>query len=365
MLSVSPSERYSVLPFQNVGSDPNTEYLSDGLTESIIYSTSRLSSLKVIPRSSVFRYKSQEVDPQTAGHQLGVSAVMTGRVIQRGDDLSISAELIDVRDNRLLWGRQYTRKMADILAVQEEIAKEISEKLRTLTNEEKKQLAKRYTDNAEAYQLYLKGRYYWNKRTRDGYKKATENFEQAIDKDPSYALAYAGVADCYNVLPSYGILSPKESFPKGRAAATRALELDDKLAEAQTSLAYVKYQYEYDWREAENEFKRALELNPNYATAHQWYALEIAGMGRSDEGIQEIKRAQDLDPLSLIANVNAGWIYYFARQFDQAIEQDRKSLEMDPNFARGHWAISEPLEQEQRYEEAIAELQKAKQLGLW
>jgi len=163
-------------------------------------------------------------------------------------------------------------------------------------------------------------------------------------------------------LPSYGILSPKESIPKGRAAATRALELDDKLAEAQTSLAYVKYQYEYDWREAENEFKRALELNPNYATAHQWYALEMAGMGRSEEGIQEIKRAQDLDPLSLIANVNAGWIYYFTRQFDQAIEQDRKSLEMDPNFARGHWAISEPLEQEQRYDEAIAELQKARQL---
>src|SRR5437016_173928 len=222
----------AVLPFQNVGSDPNTEYLSDGLTESLIYSTSRLSNLKVIPRSSVFRYKNQGIDPQTAGHQLGVSAVMTGRVIQRGDDLSISAELIDVRDNRLLWGQQYKRKMADILAVQEEIAKEVSEKLRTLTNEEKKQLAKRYTDNAEAYQLYLKGRYYWNKRTRDGYKKATEHFEQAIEKDPSYALAYAGVADCYNVLPSYGILPPKESFPKGSGAATRTRERHDHRAEA-------------------------------------------------------------------------------------------------------------------------------------
>ena len=352
----------AVLPFQNVGSDPNTEYLSDGLTESIIYSTSRLSNLKVIPRSSVFRYKSQEVDPQTAGHQLGVSAVMTGRVIQRGDDLSISAELIDVRDNTLLWGQHYTRKMADILAVQDEIAKEISEKLRTLTNEEKKQLAKRYTDNAEAYQLYLKGRYYWNKRSRDGYKKAAENFEQAIARDPTYALAYAGVADCYNVLPSYGMLPPREAFAKAREAVTRALEIDDKLAEAHTSLAYIKNWYDWDWSGAESEYRRAIELNPNYVTAHQWLALEMAQMGRMDEATREIKRAQDLDPLGLIANINAGWIFYHARKYDRAIEEMRKSLELDPNFARGHWAISEPLEQQQKYDEAIAELQKARQL---
>src|SRR5438132_13441382 len=321
----------AVLPFVNSTADPNSEYLSDGITESIIYSTSKLPRLRVIPSSSVFRFKGKGIDPQTAGHELGVSAVMTGRVNQHGDDLLISAELIAVRDNSLLWGQQYTRKLAELRTVQEEIAREISERLRTrLTIEEQKQFSKRYTGDVQAYQLYLKGRYYWNKRTRDGYKKATEQFEQAIEKDPSYALAYAGVADCYNVLPSYGILSPKESFPKGRAAATRAMELDDKLAEAQTSLAYVKYQYEYDWRGAENGFKRALELNPNYATAHQWYALEMTGLGRTAEGIQEIRRAQDLDPLSVTISTDIGFNYYYRHNYDEAINQLRATLAVSP-----------------------------------
>ena len=222
----------------------------------------------MIPSSSVFRFKGKEIDPRTAARELGVTAVMTGRVSQHGDDLLISAELIDVRDNSLLWGQQYTRKLADLLTVQEEIAREISERLRTrLTIEEQKQFSKRYTGDAEAYQLYLKGRYYWNKRTRDGYKKATGQFEQAIEKDPSYALAYAGIADCYNVLSSYGIASPRESIPKGEAAARRALEIDGDLAEAHTSLAYVKYQYEWDWAGGESEFRRALELNPNTFSA--------------------------------------------------------------------------------------------------
>ena len=353
----------AVLPFVNSSADPNSEYLSDGLTESIIYSASKLPALKVIPSSSVFRFKGKEIDPRTAALELGVTAVMTGRVSQHGDDLLISAELIDVRDNNLLWGQQYTRKLADLLTVQEEISREISERLRTrLTREEQKQFSKRYTGDAEAYQLYLKGRYYWNKRTRDGFKKATEQFEQAIERDPSYALAYAGLADCYNVLSSYGIASPRESIPKGEAAATRALEIDGNLAEAHTSLAYVKYQYEWDWAGGESEFRRALELNPNYSTAHQWYALELAGMGRMTDALPEISRAQEHDPLSLIANVNAGWIFYHARQYDRALEEIRKSLDMDPNFARGHWAISEPLEQQQKYQEAIAELEKARQI---
>ncbi|PYS30474.1 MAG: hypothetical protein DMF75_15935 [Acidobacteria bacterium] len=353
----------AVLPFVNSTADPNSEYLSDGITESIIYSTSKLPRLRVIPSSSVFRFKGKGIDPQIAGHELGVTAVMTGRVNQHGDDLLISAELIAVRDNSLLWGQQYTRKLADLLTVQEEIAREISERLRTrLTIEEQKQFSKRYTGDVQAYQLYLKGRYYWNKRTRDGYKKATQQFEQAIEKDPSYALAYAGIADCYNVLSSYGIASPRESIPKGEAAARRALEIDGDLAEAHTSLAYVKYQYEWDWAGGESEFRRALELNPNYSTAHQWYALELAGMGRMTDALREINRAQELDPLSLIANVNAGWIFYHARQYDRALEQIRKSLDMDPTFARGHWAISEPLEQQQKYQEATTELEKARQI---
>jgi eukaryotic-like serine/threonine-protein kinase len=353
----------AVLPFVNAGADPNTEFLSDGITESIIYSLSRLPNLKVMSRSSVMRYKGAEKDPQVLGRELGVRAIMTGRVIQRGDGLSISAELVDSRDNRLLWGQQYNRRLSDILLVQEEIAREISEKLRLrLTGDEKQQLGRRYTDNTEAYQLYLKGRFYWYKRTRDGYKKATELFEQAIEKDPLYALAYTGLADCYNVLSSYGISSPNECFPKGRAAATKALEIDDNLAEAHTSLAQVRYYYEWDWAGAESEFKRAIALNPNYATAHQWYALALAAMGRMDEAIREIKRTQELDPLSLIANVNAGWILYHARRYDESIEQHRKSLDMDPNFARAYWAISEPYEQVGRYQEAIAALLKARQL---
>ncbi|MFN2579309.1 MAG: protein kinase, partial [Pyrinomonadaceae bacterium] len=358
-----PIDSLAVLPFVNANGDPNTEYLSDGLTESIIYSSSQLPNLRVTPRSSVFSYKGKEANLQTVARDLGVAAVVTGRVIQHGDELFISAELVDVRDNRLLWGQQYTRKMTAVLVVQEEIAKEISEKLRArLTNEEKSRVTKRYTDNPEAYQLYLKGRYYWSKRTRDGYEKATEQFEQAIQKDPNYALAYAGVADCYNVLPSYGILSPREAFPKARTAVTRALEIDGKLAEAHTSLAYLKGWFDWDLAGAESEYRRAIELNPNYTTAHQWLALQLAQMGRMQESVQEIKLAQDLDPLSLIVNINAGWIFYQARQYDQAIEQDRKSLDLDPNFARGHWAISEPLEQQKKYDEAIAELQKARQL---
>ena len=358
-----PIVSVAVLPFENKSGNADSEYLSDGLAESLIYRLSQLSNLKVTPRSSAFRYKGKDVDAEKIGNELGVDAVMSGRLIQRGNDLLISAELIHVRDNSLLWGQQYTRKLADLLTVQEEISREISEHLRTrLTREEQKQFSKRYTGDAEAYQLYLKGRYYWNKRTRDGFKKATEQFEQAIEKDPSYALAYAGLADCYNVLSSYGIASPRESIPKGEAAATRALEIDGNLAEAHTSLANVKYQYEWDWAGGESEFRRALELNPNYSTAHQWYALELAGMGRMTDALPEISRAQEHDPLSLIANVNAGWIFYHARQYDRALSEIRKSLDMDPNFARGHWAISEPLEQQQKYQEAIAELEKARQI---
>ncbi len=358
-----PIDSLAVLPLINTSGDANSEYLSDGITENLIYTTSRLPNLRVVPRSSVFRYKGKDLEPQAAGRQLDVRAVLSGRLVQHGDDLSISVELIDVRDNSLVWGQQFKRKVTDILGMQEEIAKDISERLRVrLTSEDMNRLASRATNDAEAYRLYLKGRYYWNKRTREGYKRAAENFEQAIDKDPSYALAYTGLADSYDVLPSYGMLSPKESFSKGKAAAANALRLRSDLAEAATSAAYIKYFYDWNWAEAENEFNRALEIDPAYSTAHQWYALELAAMGRMDEAVREIKRAQELDPLALISNVNAGWTYYFARRFDQAIEEDRKSLDMDPNFARGHWAISEPLEQQGRYAEAIAELEKAGQL---
>jgi tetratricopeptide (TPR) repeat protein len=250
-----------------------------------------------------------------------------------------------------------------LLATQREIAREIAERLKVKISGDEQRLAnKHYTESNEAYQSYLKGRYYWNKRTRDGYSKAIEHFKAAIDKDPIFALAYTGLADCYNILSSYGLASPSESFPLGKAAVTRALELDDNLAEAHTSMAYLKYQFEWDWTGGEREFKRAIELNPNYSTAHHWYGLALANMGRSDEAFAELKRAHDLDPLSLVIMASTGWTLFKARRYDEAIAQFQKALEMDQNFGRAHWGISEPYALKGDYDKAIAELQKARLL---
>src|SRR5713101_4933911 len=350
----------AVLPFVNVSADPNTEYLSDGITESLINSLSRLPNLRVISRNSAFRYKGRDRDPRAAARELGVHAVLTGRVMQRGDSVSVSAELVDTRDDRQLWGEQYNRKLTDILAVQEDISREISEKLRLrLTGEEKVRMAKRPTENIEAYQLYLKGRYYWNKRTEEGFKKGIEYFQQAIEKDPNYALAYAGLADSYALagMP-VSPMSPSERMAKAKAAARKALEIDDTIAAAHTSLAYIEHRFDWDWRGAEKEFKRAIELNPNYATAHQWYAFFLATMGRMDEAIAEAKLAQQIDPLSLVMNAALGRVYHFARQYDRAIDQFRKTIEMDPNFASAHFDIAASYVEKRMYTEAIAEYQK-------
>jgi len=359
-------ESIAVLPFANQNNDPDTEYLSDGLTESIINSLSQLSNLRVIPRNSVFRYKGKESDPLAAGKELGVRAVLTGRIVQRGDNLVVGAELVDVRDNKQLWGEQYNRETADALAVQQEIAQEISAKLRPrLSGDEQRQVAKRETTNPEAYQLYLKGRYYLEKRTREGTNKAIDYFQQAIDKDPNYARAFAGLADYY-MLRSVAIprssLPPKETFPKAKAAAMRALQIDDKLAEAHTSLAHIKFLYEWDWPGAEREFKRAIELDPNYATAHHWYGFDLAAVGRFDEAIKEIRKAQEIDPLSLVINATAGWIFYYAHQYDQAIEEESKTLEIDPNFAIAHGRLAAAYEQRGMNNEAVEEYLKAETL---
>src|SRR5205807_4673870 len=272
----------AVLPFANQNHDPETEYLSDGLTESIINSLSQLSNLRVIPSTSVTRYKAKEIEPLTAGKDLGVRAILTGRILQRGDNLTVSAALIDVRDNKQLWGEQYNRKVSDALAVQQEISREISERLRTkLSGEEQKQLKKRDTSNPEAYQFYLRGRYYWNKRTVENLRKAMEQFQQAADKDPNYALAYVGLADCYLLLEDYAGTPASETFPKAKAFAQRALQLDSSLAEAHTSLAYV-YTNLWQWEQAEEEFKRSIKLNPNYSTAHHWYSIYLLDLGRND-----------------------------------------------------------------------------------
>jgi len=354
----------AVLPFENQNHETDTEYLSDGLTESIINSLTQIPNLKVIARGSAFRYKGQNTDPMTAGHELGVRTVLTGRLLQRGDNLSVSAELMDIRDNKQLWGEQYQRKISDLLTVQREIATEISSSLRLkLSGPEQNRMTKRYTDNPEAYQLYLKGRFYWTKRTEEGVIKALEYFQKAIEKDPTYALAYTGIADCYSLETLHidvGSLSPSEASPKAKAAAQKALELDDTLSEAHTSMAFIKLNFDWDWAGAEKEFKRAIELNPNSANAHHWYSHCLIAMGRVQESLAESKTALELDPLNLILNTHLGWHYLTAHQYDLAIEQLKKTLEMDANYGVANWYVALAYAQEGKYVEAENALRKAK-----
>ncbi|MCA1628969.1 MAG: tetratricopeptide repeat protein [Acidobacteria bacterium] len=345
----------AVLPLANVGGDPDMEYLSDGITESLINNLSQLPRLRVMARATAFRYRGREVDPQDAGREMNVRAVLVGRVLQRGENLVIRAELVDVADGSQLWGEQYNRRLTDIFAIEEEIAREISDKLRLkLSPREKKRLAKRHTENTEAYQLYMKGRYHWNKRTAEEIKKGIEYFRQAIDADPAYALAYAGLADSYTVLAEYSTLPPAELRAKAKAAVLRALELDGTLAEAHTSRAAIGDD-EWGLAGAEQEFRRAIELNPNYPTAHQWYAEYLSHAGRHAEALAEIRRAKELDPLSLIINAMVGSILYKARRFDEAAEQLKKTVDMDKNFSRAHRNLAHLHLQRGEFESAIEE----------
>jgi TolB-like protein/Tfp pilus assembly protein PilF len=346
----------AVLPMVNASADTSIEYLTDGITESLINSLSQLPKLRVMSRSSVFRYKGRDTDPKVVGRELRVRAVLMSRLVERGENLSISAELVDARDNTHIWGEQYNRKLADLQAVQEDIGREITDKLRLkLSGEQKKSFAKRQTQNSEAYQDYLKGRFYWNKRSAAGIKIAIEHFNTAIAKDPTFALAYAGLADSYAVLSTFAAVPPRECFPKARAAALKALEIDDNLGEAHAVLGEVKVLYDFDWAAAESEFKRAIELNPGYATAHQWYALYLARTGRFEEAIGEIKKAQQLDPLSLIVNSLVGSVFRFSRRYDEAIEQLRQTLAMDPSFGPAHINLGQIYVRKRMYSEAIAE----------
>jgi serine/threonine-protein kinase len=354
----------AVLPFANVSNDPKTEYLSDGITESLINSLSQLPNLSVTARNTVFRYKGQSTDPQKLGRDMGVKAILTGRLIQTGDELMISVSLEDVRESRQIWGEQYNRKLSNLVSVQQEIAADIYGRLRPkLEGEGRKLLAKRPTENVEAYQLYLQGLFYWNKWTEADFKKAADYFTQAVQKDSRYALSYAGLADTYSLLGDAGYLPPSEAWPKAKAAAMQALEIDDTLAEAHTSLALVKEHFEWDWTGAETEFRRAIELNPNSATTHHWYGDYLANMGRSEEGLRETKRAQELDPLSLIINTTLGWQLYLAGRSDQAIEQLRKVLDIDAKFTPARRVLEEVYAQTGRQKEAVEEREKVVSLS--
>jgi len=354
----------AVLPFSNANPDPNTEYLSDGITESIINSLSQLPKLKVLARNTVFTYKGKDVDLKKVGKELNVEAIVTGTIRQQENRLIINASLVQVPDGVQIWGEQYNREISDILNVQSEISRTISAQLKLkLTGEEQEKVAKHYTEDSEAYQLYLRGLYFWNKRSPQGFARALESFQDAIRKDPNYALAYAGLANTYTLLPAWALLPPKEGHPKARAAALKALALDDSLAEAHAALAHTEHNYEWNWKEAEKSYRRAIELNPNYAIAHHWYASFLLEMGRKEEAIAEKRLALQLDPLSLIINSDLGFVYYNARQYDRAIEQLQKTIELDPGFIWTYQNLGFVYEQKKMYAESIASFQKALSLS--
>jgi len=352
----------AVLPLENRSNDPEAEYISDGITESINNSLTRLPSLRVIPHSVASHYRGKSMDMRKVGDELRVQAVLTGSIAQRGDDLTVNVELDDVRNGKQLWGERYNRKLADLLAVQNEIAREVSQLLRSqLSAEDQQKLTKGSTDNPEAYQLYLKGKYYTNKLSKAGFSKGIEYFNQAIALDHQYGLAYSGLA--YNYINQDDwFMPPNEAGPKTREAAQKALAIDESDGGAHLSMAIVTHWYDWNWAAAESEFKRAIELNPNNWEAHTYYSWFLAPMGRNDQSIAEAKRAQQADPLSGFANFNVGGALVFARQWDPAIEQLHRAIEVDPTFWFSHCFLGRAYEQKGKLPEAIAEFQRALEL---
>jgi TolB-like protein/Tfp pilus assembly protein PilF len=353
----------AVMPFVNESGNADVEYLSDGMTETLINSLSQLPNLNVKARSSVFRYKGKETSPQTIGKELNVQALLNGRVSQRGDQLTLSLELIDAQTENVIWSEQYNRRQSDLTTLQSEIARDVSSKLKTkLSGADEQRLAKTYTTNAEAYKLYLQGRFYWNKREEKDFRKAVEFYNQAIALDPNYALAYAGQADTYALLSTFGFMPPTEGVPKAREYARQAVSLDSGLAEPHTTLGYLSLTYDYDFSASEPEFKRSIELNPNYATAHQWYAEMLLNAGRFDAAEAEYRRALELEPLSLPINWDYGRFLYMSRRYDESIAQHKKTIELDPGFARAHRTLAEVYRVKGDYMNAVAE--RAKVLDL-
>lgn len=346
----------AVLPFVDESADPDGEYINDKIAESLINSLSKLPQLRVVPRSVVASYKGKEIDPRKIGAELNVRAVVTGRMRRHGDIISIQADLIDLQNVAQLWGQHYDHKVSDVLLVQDDISRDIFENLRLKLNvEEKKQL--------EAYRLYLKGRNAWNKRTGDALQEAIEFFNQALAIDPNNSAAYAGLADCYNMLVVYGRLQPKEGFPKAKEAALKALEIDETSAEAHTSLAFIKFRWDWNRTETESEFQTAIKLKPAYAPAHQWYSSYLVAVERFDEAIAEAKRTEELEPLQFVASSHLGWIYYLSGKNDEAIEQCRKILELDPSSFPARRYLGLAYEAKGMYPEAISEFQTGVKLS--
>ena len=353
----------AVMPFVNESGNADLEYLSDGMTETLISSLSQLPNLNVKARSSVFRYKGKETNPQTIGKELNVQAILNGRVSQRGDQLTLSLELIDAATENVIWSQRYVRQQTDLVTLQSDIARDVSSKLKSrLSGADVARVEKTYTSNPEAYQHYLKGRFYWNKRTTENLKKAIQEFQQAAEADPNYALAYVGLADSYVLLENYAGTPTSETIPQALNYATRALAIDDTLAEAHASMGYIDDRL-WQWAEAEREYKRALELNPNYATAHQWYSSHLLTVGRLEEATGEIKRAQELDPLSVVINYNVAAFYILKGDVNAAVEQSKKTLELDPTFSNAHATLGLAYLKQGRNDLALAEMEKAVELS--
>jgi non-specific serine/threonine protein kinase len=353
----------AVLPFVNATGDPNAEYLSEGITQDLASTLSQLSNLKVVSLASAYRYKGKSIDPPTVARELGVHTILTGRMLQRGDNLSISAEFVDAGHDRVMWSKQYQSKLADVPNLQAEIIQDITDNLKmNLTGADKSRIAQRPTENGEAYQLYLRGRFYWNKRTADGVNKALDYFQQAIGRDPNYAVAFAGLADCYYVtfFNNYTI-SQAESAAKSRAAAMKALELDPSLAESHVSMGQVLENFDWDFPGAEREFRRALVINPGYATGLQWYAELLENLGRYDESLAMIRRAQEADPFSLIINAVHGQILSRSGRSKEAVAQFQKTLDLERNFPLGHFLFGLALVHDGKNEEAVKEFERAVQ----
>ena len=359
-----PQPSIAVLPFTNLSADKEQEYFCDGMAEEIINALTQVEGLRVVARTSAFSFRGKEIDIREIGRKLNVETLLEGSVRKAGNRLRITAQLVNVADGYHLWSERYDREMEDVFAIQEEISLSIVDKLKVkLLKEEKVKLGKRYTDNPEAYNLYLKGRYFWDRRYEGGLQKAVECFQEAIDKDPLYALAYTGIADCYNQFGLWSFLHPKEAYSKAKVACAKALEIDDTLAEAYGSLGWIKTFYDWDWAEAEKAFKRGLILNPNYAAAHYFYGLYLSITGNGVEAIAEVKKSVELDPLCLAHNAVLGISLCWWRQYDEAIEQIHKTLEMDPNFALAYFFLGLTYAGKMRWKEAIISLQKS--VNLW